>query len=164
MKRLLIFSAILLSGCAPKIVYVPTETIRTVTEIVHDTTIQVKLDVIRDSVAVSDTFSRLSNKYAYSTAEWHSGLLNHSLTIKDVAIPVRIQYVNKTIHDTTSKVIVQKLSKSDQNKLNNYDSLKEKSKRQTKTAWKLIGLLSLSVVLLFRKPIFAVIKKIIRPI
>jgi len=158
MKRLLYIIPFLFLGCAPKVVYVPTETIRTVTQIVHDTTIQVKLDVIRDSVEVRDTFSLLTNKYAYSTAEWHSGVLNHSLGIKDVSIPVKVQYIDISTHDTTT--IVQPIDKKDKAKIDGYDKLKDSNKKKTATIWKLIGLLSLSVLWIFRKPIIKLVKLI----
>jgi len=80
-----------LSGCA-KTVYVPVQSTRTVTEIIRDTTVQVQLQTIRDSVTVADTLSRLENKYAYSSALWSNGLLSHSLGIKPVDIPIEIQY------------------------------------------------------------------------
>jgi len=160
---LLIFSVVLLFSCT-KYVYVPVETVRIVERISHDTIIWTKLVPTRDSVSIRDTFSLLSNKYSYSVAEWHSGLLNHSLVVKDVAIPVKIQYINTTIHDTTSRTIVQPLSKVDANKLKTYDAIKEKASKRLGTVWKLIGLLSLSVLFILRKPIFAIISKLIKPI
>lgn len=165
MKKLLYLLPLVFFGCT-KTIYVPinTETIRTETVIVHDTILEAILDPSLDSIVTKDTLSIIERKTAITTAKVANGLLFHTLEVKAVPIKIAFKYITKEKHDTTTKTIVQPLSKSDQNKLNNYDSLKEKSKRQTKTAWKLIGLLSLSVVLLFRKPIFAVIKKIIRPI
>jgi hypothetical protein len=147
---------LLLFGCAPKVVYVPTETVRTEIQTVHDTVVTVKLDVIRDSVAVSDTLSRLSNKYAYSVAEWHSGVLNHSLGIKDIQIPIKVHYVNTTIRDTTK--IATPISKENQKKIDAYDKLKESNKSKSLTIWKLIGALALCGLWILRKPIIAFFK------
>jgi len=95
-KLLLIFViALLFVGCkTTKTVYVPVETIRTEIQTVHDTIVNVKLDVLRDSIVTNDTLSILSNKYSYSSAMWSKGLLSHSLSIKDIKIPVKVQYIN----------------------------------------------------------------------
>ena len=81
-------------GCSRK-VYVPVEhkTVETVT--LRDTVVQMRLEVIRDSVAVPDTLSYLENKYAESWAEWKSGRLHHSLGTKQTQVPVQVQYVEK---------------------------------------------------------------------
>lgn len=48
---------------------------------VHDTIMQMQLVPYRDSVAVRDTSSFLSNAYGYSWAVWSGGVLHHSLII-----------------------------------------------------------------------------------
>jgi hypothetical protein len=88
----LLILILFLTGCKTKTVYVPVHSTTTVTELLHDTIVEMRLQVFRDSVSVPDTVSRLENKYAYSTALWTSGRLSHSLGIKPVTIPVEIQY------------------------------------------------------------------------
>ena len=152
----------LLGSCAHKIVYVPTETVRTEKVILHDTLIDVQLVPIRDSVAVSDTFSLLSNKYAYSSATWHSGTLNHSLVIKDVTIPVRVQYVTVEKHDATTKLMP--INKQDQAKLDKFDKLQASDKAKTAKIWGLYGLVLLLTFWTLRKPIIWLASKAIKPI
>jgi len=91
---LLIALWMLFTGCTRKI-YIPVEhkTIETVT--LRDTIVQVKLDVIHDSVIIPDTISNLENKYATSYAAWSQGKLRHSLNSKPVSLPVKVQYVEK---------------------------------------------------------------------
>ena len=48
---------------------------------VHDTTITERLVPYKDSIAVRDTTSFLSNPYAYSWARYSGGILQHSLGI-----------------------------------------------------------------------------------
>lgn len=90
----------LLSGCKAKTIYVPVQSTTTITETIRDTVLDVRLQVFRDSVTVSDTVSRLDNKYAYSAAVWSSGRLSHTLGVKDVKIPVEIQYKEITRVDS----------------------------------------------------------------
>lgn len=97
MKKLLIL-LILLTGCKTK--YVPIETIKVQKEIIRDTVVQVELVPYRDTVSILDTVSHLENKYAYSDAEFSSGRLNHSLAIKEVKIPTKIQYIEHTRVDS----------------------------------------------------------------
>lgn len=91
---LIIALSMLLLGCTRKI-YVPVEqkTIETVT--LHDTIVEVKLDLIRDSIITPDTISYIENKYAYSAAKWSNGLLYHSLNMKDYFQPVKLQFIEK---------------------------------------------------------------------
>lgn len=156
MKNILILSVLaILFGCT-KTLYIPVETVRTRVEVVRDTVIDVKLVPIRDSVSTLDTFSLLSNKYAYSSASFVRGRLNHSLVIKDVKIPIEIKYVETTIHDTASIVIP--ISKADKKKIDGYDELQESNKSKASTIWKLIGALALCGLWIFRKPLLALIK------
>lgn len=92
MKRLLyiLLVSIIAISCQTKPPqYIPVETVRTVTETLRDTIIQVKLEIQRDTVAKPDTVSHLKNKYAESWARYEGGLLMHSLKILDVPIPVK---------------------------------------------------------------------------
>lgn len=99
MKYLVPILFIILVGCTKKI-YVPVNSYHTITETVHDTIVDVKLDVIRDSIITDDTISVLSNKYATTTAIWANNRLSHSLTIKDITIPVKVEYKEKIINDS----------------------------------------------------------------
>jgi hypothetical protein len=152
MKRLLFLLPLLLIGC--RTVYVPVESVHTVTQIVRDTIVQVELITFRDSVSIPDTLSRLENKYAVSYALWSGRRLNHSLSIKDVQIPIRIQYVDITRTDSVQVPYpVEKI-------------VREKYV----TDWqrfrlRLLNWLVLAVVLYFgwkyRKPIIAFIRRLI---
>lgn len=86
--------ALALWGCGGvKRVYVPVETRVTDSIAVRDTVFERLLVPYRDSVAVRDTVSFLKNGYAYSRAEWHQGLLLHSLGIWPWAtVTVRVPY------------------------------------------------------------------------
>lgn len=101
MKKLIFIFPLLLIGCRSiKTVYVPVESVKVITTTVHDTLVQLKLDVLHDSIVTKDTLSVLSNKYAYSSAMWSNGMLSHSLSIKDVQIPIRVQYINTNTVDS----------------------------------------------------------------
>ena len=105
-------SIILFVGLISCRTYVPIETIKIEKEIVRDTVLLEKLVPYRDSVRVKDTFSRLENKYAYSTALFSGGFLTHVLTIKDTVIPVKTKYIEKIRIDTITKpVTVEKIVK-----------------------------------------------------
>lgn len=151
-------------GCATKVVYIPTETVRTIKEVVHDTSILVRLMPSNDSISTLDTLSVIDRKTARTTAKISRGLLMHTLEVKDVPIRVEFKYVTKEMHDTTTRTIVQPISKSDKSKIDGYDKLKASNKSRGSTILKLWGLLALSVILLFRKPIFNILLKIFKPI
>ena len=87
------------AGCA-KTVYVPVQSTKTITETVHDTIVEVKLQTFRDSIVTPDTVSRLENKYSYSAALWSAGRLTHTLGVKDIDIPVTLQYIETVITDS----------------------------------------------------------------
>lgn len=89
---LLLFLWWLLTGCRTKTVYVPVHSVTTVTETVRDTVIDVQLVPYKDSVTVRDTVSRLENPYASSVAVWSEGTLSHSLSVKDISVPVKTEY------------------------------------------------------------------------
>jgi hypothetical protein len=95
-KNLLLL--LLLTSC--KTVYVPVETIKIQKEIIRDTIVQVELVPYKDTVSILDTVSHLENKYAYSDAEFSTGRLNHSLSIKPIKIPTKVQYIEHTRVDS----------------------------------------------------------------
>lgn len=73
--------------------YVPVETVRVDSTVVHDTLMDVRLVPYRDSVATRDTSSFLSNPYAYSWARYTEGMLHHSLGIWPTAMTqVKLPY------------------------------------------------------------------------
>jgi hypothetical protein len=152
MKRLLFLPLLLLVGC--RTVYVPVESVHTVTQIVRDTVIDVRLDVIHDSVTVRDTASFLENRYATSYALFSDGLLSHSLNTKSVSIPVHVQFINTTTTDTIQvPYVVEKVVKV------NYVT------QWQKTRLRALNWLVLAVILWigwkYRKPLLAFIRKLI---
>lgn len=155
-RLLLILFAILLFGCAPKIVYIPVETIRTIKEVVKDTIVEVRNVPSFDSIRTLDTLSIIDRKTAKTTAKISRGILTHTLEVKDVPIKVKFQYIQTTIHDTTTKLMP--INKADQKKLDGYDKLQEKSKSRGSTIWKLIGIISLLTLWTFRKLLLKLVK------
>jgi hypothetical protein len=156
MKRLIIFLLPLLFGCSQKIVYVPTETVRTEKVVVHDTTITVKLSPSHDSIVTMDTLSIIDRKMAKTTAKISGGLLTHTLEVKDIPIQVKLKYFTVERHDTTTKVMP--INKADQKKIDGYDKLKALDKAKTTTIWKLIGVIALLSLWILRKPILKLLK------
>ena len=115
-----IFLALALSGCR-SVKYVPVE--RTVTDSVvyRDTLVSERLVPYKDSVAVQDTTSYLSNKYAYSTATWSNGTLSHVLAVFPLAkIEVKVpNYAERirTIREPQIVEVEKKLTWMQQKKL-----------------------------------------------
>ena len=73
--------------------YVPVETVRVDSTVVHDTLMDIQLVPYKDSIATRDTSSFLSNPYAYSWAKWSNGTLYHSLGIFPfVTTQVKVPY------------------------------------------------------------------------
>lgn len=101
--------------------YVPVETVRVDSTVIHDTLMDVSLVPYRDSIATTDTISFLSNPYAYSRAEWTGGMLRHTLGIwPTAATRVKVPYFIDRYVTITKPQIVEvekKLSKWQQFKL-----------------------------------------------
>jgi hypothetical protein len=91
----------------------------------HDTVVLTHLDVIKDSIRVKDTISRLENKYSTSLAMFSNGYLTHTLKMKDVNIPVHVMYKNTVQTDTITKVVQVAGKNVVINKLNWYQRLSE---------------------------------------
>lgn len=90
-----VVAAFLLSAaCSCRSVrYVPVETVVVDSTVVRDTIMDVRLVPYRDSVAVRDTSSFLSNPYAWSWAVWDGGVLHHSLVVwPGGSIQVKVPY------------------------------------------------------------------------
>ena len=87
--------------------YVPVETVRVDSTVVHDTLQDVRLVPYRDSVATRDTASFLSNPYAYSWARWSGGMLQHSLGIWPFATTqVKVPYfIDRYVTITKPQVV-----------------------------------------------------------
>lgn len=118
---LIVCLSLLFFSCTRKI-YVPVteKVVETVT--VRDTTVQVHIEHIRDSVNIPDTVSFLENKYAVSYARWQNKMLSHSLSTKNLDIPVKIQYIDKEIiKEVPTPYPVEKIVKVEK-KLAWYDS------------------------------------------
>lgn len=88
-----IVSCVMMVCISCKTRYIPVETVSVETVEIHDTTIVRELEVYRDSVAMPDTISFLSNPYAYSWARYSNGQLHHSLGIwPNAVIVVKVPY------------------------------------------------------------------------
>lgn len=90
-----IIISFLLIGCSP-VKYIPIETVKTVTEVVRDTSVIYK--PIKEFVYIQtkDTVSRLETSFAVSEASYTNGQLNHRLENKD-SIQVKIEYKDRII-------------------------------------------------------------------
>lgn len=102
MKQLIVIFTLVLVvsafciGCRTK--YIPVEIKITDSTVVHDTTFNERLIPYRDSISIKDTFSFLTNPYAYSWAVWDNGILHHSLGIWPGAVlVVRVPYYTERI-------------------------------------------------------------------
>jgi hypothetical protein len=104
---------------------VPVHDVHTVTITQHDTVVLTHLDVIKDSIRVKDTISRLENKYSTSLAMFSNGYLTHTLKMKDVNIPVHVLYKNTVQTDTITKVVQVAGKNVIVNKLNWYQRISE---------------------------------------
>lgn len=119
---LLLINLALLSSCrSSRIEYVPVESVRIDSVTVKDTVISQLLVPYRDSVAIADTTSFLSNPYAYSRATWTNGQLQHTLGIwPTAAIVVRVPYyIDRYVYRQVPKIVEveKKLSRWQQIKL-----------------------------------------------
>ncbi len=112
MKRiyivLLLLSLLSLFSCRTKEVIRYVDRVHNEQVILRDTVIDVQLVRHKDSVSIKDTASHLENKYAYSNASFQKGHLSHSLAIKDVDIPVKIEYKEKIVTDSIPYPVVVK--------------------------------------------------------
>lgn len=88
-------------SCTKK-VYIPLNTVTTITERLVDTVIKVNLQVYRDTVTTPDTISHLDNPYAESWAQVSGGLLRHSLTSSKTPIEVKVVYKDIVRVDSVS--------------------------------------------------------------
>ena len=94
-----VLTFVLFSGCTRR-VYVPVERTTTVTELVRDTVVEVRLKVVHDTVTIEahgrDTTSYLENGTQFSYATWKDGRLGHSLgtlpgaSVKDI---LQVKYI-----------------------------------------------------------------------
>ena len=91
--KLVIITLILcIAGSCTKKVYIPLNTVTTITERLVDTVIKVNLQVYRDTITTPDTISHLVNPYGESWARVSGGLLRHSLTSSQDPINVKVIY------------------------------------------------------------------------
>ena len=95
---------VLCSGCTRR-VYVPVERTTTVTEILRDTVIELKLKQVHDTVTIealgSDTASYLENGTHFSRASWKDGKLGHSLgTLPDATVKDTLQVKYVIVRDS----------------------------------------------------------------
>lgn len=91
--KLVIITLILcIAASCTKKVYIPLNTVTTITERLVDTVIKVNLQVYRDTITTPDTISHLVNPYCESWARVSGGLLRHSLTSSQDPINVKVIY------------------------------------------------------------------------
>ena len=91
--KLIVFTLILcIAASCTKKVYIPLNTLTTITERLLDTVIKVNLQVYRDTITTPDTLSHLVNPYGESWAQVSCGLLRHSLTSSKDPIDVKVVY------------------------------------------------------------------------
>lgn len=94
----------LFSGCTRR-VYVPVERTTTVTEILRDTVVELKLKQVHDTVTIAtegrDTASYLKNGTHFSHVTWKDGKLGHSLgTLPDASVKDSMQVKHTIIRDS----------------------------------------------------------------
>lgn len=142
---------ILLPSCSPKIVEKIVEKEVVTERIVHDTaTVEIPIEV--EKIVTRDTVSHLENTYAKSDASVSGGFLSHSLESipQDIKVPVSV-----TVHDTTfikegtyieTEYVEKELTWWQKTKLGAF--------------WWLVVAVVGAVVYIFRKQIFALIKKL----
>ena len=91
--KLIVFTLILcIAASCTKKVYIPLNTVTTITERLVDTVIKVNLQVYRDTITTPDTISHLVNPYGESWARVSGGLLRHSLASSKDPINVKVVY------------------------------------------------------------------------
>ena len=101
--KLVIITLILcIAASCTKKVYIPLNTVTTITERLVDTVIKVNLQVYRDTITTPDTISHLANPYAESWAQVSGGLLRHSLTSSKTPIEVKVVYKDIVRVDSVS--------------------------------------------------------------
>lgn len=146
MHRLLsiVFALLFVVSCSPRIVE------HTITEIeyrdryVHDTaTIEIPVEIVKN--VTLDTLSHLENTYAKSDAVVSKGVLSHSLESKPqiIKVPVEVR-VTDTVYRESSVITETKYVEKD---LTSWQNFRIKS-----FGW-LLGLLGISGIAIFRKPI-----------
>ena len=95
---------VLFSGCTRR-VYIPVEKTTTVTEVLRDTVVEVRLKVVHDTMTIEaegrDTTSYLENGTHYSHASWRNGKLGHSLgTLPDAKLLDTLKVKHIIIRDS----------------------------------------------------------------
>lgn len=91
MRRAALLLTLVCAACT-RTVYVPTETVRRVTQVVRDTAIAVPVDPERAQSTTRDTCSHLETSLAVSDASVSGGVLHHTLEQLG-EVPARIRYI-----------------------------------------------------------------------
>lgn len=153
MKRfvLLVFFALSLSGCSPKVVQ------HTVTEIeyrdrfVHDTaTVEIPVEVER--IVTRDTISHLENSFAKSDAVVSQGLLSHSLESKPqiIKVPVKVKVTDTLWRESEKTAEIQYVEKQ----------MTKFQQFRLDAFWWMSALIAGLSVWTFRKPLLKLIKSL----
>lgn len=98
----IVIIVLLFSSCKTRYITLHEVEHRTDSVTLVDTVVQIRLDVIRDSVSVKADSSFLSNKYAYSWARY-DGELHHSLGIYEGLTPIVIKVPKEIVTITKYK-------------------------------------------------------------
>ena len=154
-SALLILLAGICSCCPkhyPQVVYRDSVRVEVHERVVHDT-VSFEVPVIVEKNVTKDTTSHLENDWAVSDAEMKDGFLWHSLETKGrtVYVPVTtivhdtVTVQKEAVETTITKEVEKPLSRSQKAKIGSF--------------WWLVSAVSALIVWIFRKPIFALIKK-----
>lgn len=138
-------------GCSPKIVEHTVTKTEYRDRYVHDTaTVEIQVEVER--IVTRDTVSHIENTYAKSDAVVSGGFLSHSLESKPqvIKVPVEVRVTDTVYSESTVSSSIEYVEKD----LTGWQRFKLKS-----FGW-LVGLLGISGIALFRKPLAKLILKV----
>ena len=161
---LIVVSSGLLPGCSPKVVEKVRieyrDSIRTEIRerIIHDT-LKVPIPVEVEKIVTKDDSSHLENSVAESDAYIKDGLLYHNLRTKPGTIEVPVSY---EVSDTTTTHEVVSNSEKEEAKIEYVEKeLTWWQKFRIGSFWWLLAGLVLSLGWIFRKPILAILKRLL---
>lgn len=138
------------ASCSPRIVEKVVTEVEYRDRVVHDTaTVEITKEV--EKIVTRDTVSHLENTYAKSDALVSGGFLTHSLE----SIPQIIE-VPYEVHVTDTLV---KEAQIIEKEVNVEQPLSAWKSFEIKAFWWLVGGIVLLLLIIFRKPLFALIKK-----
>ena len=140
-------------ACSPRIIEKVVTEIEYRDRIVHDTT-EVKIPYEVEKIVTRDTVSHLENTYAKSDAVVSDGFLSHSLESKPqiIKVPVEVHVTDTIIKESEIKTEIKYIEKP----LSWWQNTQIRGFK-----WATL-LLILSLVWIFRKPLYNLIKKLLK--